>query len=91
MNNKKIAIVLESLPLISVPISFLLLVSTYYSKTIDIIIHITILIAFLGFIPFFIGKKLDKSKIVKILGILDLFATLYVVIFYILAIFSIGI
>ena len=54
-------------------------------------ITITMLLAFFGFIFFFVGKKLNKTdKIVQILGILDLLATLYVIVLYTIVIFSFG-
>ena len=87
MKRKIITIILQLIPIVSAPISYILITSPYNSK----ITKITILFAFLGFVFFFIGRKLDKeSKIVKVLGILDWLATLYVILLYIMVIFIFG-
>lgn len=91
MNKKKIAIALEIVPILSVLISFILIKIQYVSKITTWIVFITIVLAFLGFVFFLIGRKLYKGdKIVRILGTFDLLSTLYVVTLYIIAIFSFG-
>ena len=90
MNKKIIAIILEIIPILSAIISFILLLIPYGSTTISKIIPITFLFAFLGFIFFFVGRKLCKEKIVKILGIIDLVSTVSIIVVYIIAIFSFG-
>lgn len=91
MNKKLIAIILEIIPVLSAIISFILIVIPYGSTMISRIIPITVLLSFLGFIIFFISKKLDsKSKIVKVLGIFDCIATIFVIVLYVIAIFSFG-
>ena len=87
MNKKNIAIILEIIPIISAPISYILITSPYNSK----IAKFLILTSFLGFVFFFIGRKLNKeNKVVKVLGILDWLATLYVVLLYTIVIFIFG-
>jgi hypothetical protein len=55
------------------------------------VISITMMLAFFGFLFFILGHKFAKEdKLVRILGVLDLLATVCVVGFYILAIFSFG-
>ena len=91
MNRKTIAILLELIPVISAAISYALVVSSSDAAPVRRIISITFLLAFLGFVFFFIGRKLAKGdKTVRILGILDWLATLYVIAFYVIAIFSFG-
>lgn len=91
-NNKKtIAIILELIPLVSLVISLTLIFSALGSPIIKWIINITTVLAFLGFVFFFIGRKLAKGdKAVKILGILDLIAPVLVIALYVLAIFVFG-
>ncbi|MBO4863490.1 MAG: hypothetical protein J5517_03950 [Eubacterium sp.] len=91
-NNKKtIAIILELIPLVSLAISFGLIFSSIESIAVKWIINVTTFIAFLGFIFFFIGRKLAKGdKAVKILGILDIIAPVIVIALYVAAIFAFG-
>ena len=89
--KKTIAIILEVIPLFSAFISFMLIKLNNNSELLKHAITITMLLAFFGFIFFFVGKKLNKTdKIVQILGILDLLATLYVIVLYTIVIFSFG-
>ena len=89
--KKTIAILLEILPIVSAPLAYLLVISDYNSPLIRAVIGITFLIAFLGFVFFLIGRKLAKDdKIVRILGIFDWLATLFIVAIYVIAIFNFG-
>ena len=89
--KKLFAILLEMIPVISAPVSYLLIISKYDSDMIRTIITITMALAFFGFAFFFIGRKIAKEdRIVRFLGILDWLATLYVIAFYILVIFVFG-
>lgn len=91
MNKKVMAIIAELIPIISAPLSYLLIISPYDAKPIRWIILITVIFSFFGFIFLFIGRALDKeSKTVKILGILDCFSTLFIIALYIIAIFCFG-
>ncbi len=91
MNKKTIAIIAELIPLVSAVVSYVLVVSSLDSKIIRQVISITFLLAFLGFVFFFIGRGLAKNdKAVRILGIFDWLATIYVIAIYIIAIFSFG-
>ena len=65
--------------------------SPYDTKLIKHIINVTTVLAFIGFVFFLIGRKLDKKdNIVRILGLLDLLSNICIVGLYILAIFSFG-
>ena len=89
--KKTIAILLEILPIVSAPLAYLLVISDYNSPLIRAVIGITFLIAFLGFVFFLIGRKLAKDdKIVRILGIFDWLATLFIIAIYVIAIFNFG-
>ena len=91
MRKRTIAIVLELIPVISAPVSYILIFSKLDSEPVRQVIMFTTLLAFLGFVFFFIGRKLAKTdKAVKVLGILDWLATVSVIGFYVLAIFSFG-
>lgn len=91
MNKKTIAIIAEMIPLVSAIVSYVLVVSSLDSKIIRQVISITFLLAFLGFVFFFIGRSLAKNdKAVRILGVFDWLATIYVIAIYIIAIFSFG-
>ena len=88
MSKKTVAIIAEIIPLISAPLGYFLVVSKYDSAVTRWVIAIAFLLAFLGFVFFFIGRWLAKeSKVVRVLGILDWLATLFIVGFYALAIF----
>lgn len=89
--EKIIAILLELVPIISALISFISIISKYNSKLISVVITITMMLSFFGFVFFLIGRKLVKEdKIIKILGVLDLISTIYVIILYTLVIFVFG-
>ena len=89
--KKTIAILLEILPIVSAPLAYLLVISDYNSPLIRAVIGITFLFAFLGFVFFLIGRKLAKDdKIVRILGIFDWLATLFIIAIYVIAIFNFG-
>ena len=91
MNRKIIAIILELIPVISAPISYALVISSSDAAPVRRIISIIFLLAFLGFAFFFIGRRLAKEdRTVRILAIIDWLATIYVIAFYILAIFRFG-
>ena len=91
MIKKKLAFILEWIPIISAPVSYILVMSASDSDLIRRVISITMLLAFLGFIFAIIGRKLAKEdRAVRILSILDRLATVYVIVFYVIAIFSFG-
>ena len=91
MNKKNTAILVEIIPILSAIIPFILIMVPYVSKVTTLVVFITIILSFLGFAFFFIGKKLYKgNKIVQVLGILDWLTTIYVIVLYLVAIFSFG-
>ncbi len=91
MNKKTIAIILEIIPIISAPITYLLIVFGPDSGLLRSIITVTMLLAFLGFVFFFVGRKLAKQeRAVRVLGIFDILATLAVIGFYVLAFLSVA-
>ena len=91
MNKRTIAIVLEALPVISALLFFILLWSSVDTDLVRALIKISMLIAFFGFVFFFVGRRLAKGDTaVRILGILDILATLSIIGFYGLAIFAFG-
>ena len=91
MNSTKFAIILEWIPIISAPVSYILVMSGSGSDLVRRIISITMVLAFFGFVFAIIGRKLGREdRTVRVLGILDRLATVYVIVFYIIAIFSFG-
>ena len=91
MNKRTIAIILESLPVIAAPLLFILLWSSVDTDPVRALIKICMLIAFFGFVFFFVGRRLAKGDTaVRILGILDILSTLSIIGFYGLAIFAFG-
>ena len=91
MNKKIIAIIAELIPIVSTVTSYTLIVSNIDSGLIRNVITVTMVLAFLGFAFFFIGRKLSKEdKAVRVLGILDLLMPLLVIGFYVIAFMSVG-
>ena len=91
MNRKNIVIIAEIVPIISAILSLVFLLLPNGSNLISKIMPAVTLVAFLGVIFFFIGRKFCKeNKIVKILGIFDILSTVYVIILYIMAVFNFG-
>ncbi|MCR4616648.1 MAG: hypothetical protein K5669_00505 [Lachnospiraceae bacterium] len=92
MKKKNLAIILEIIPIISAIVAISLIFSlketTGFQK---VLINITTLLGFLGFVFFIVGHKLARGeKAVLILGILDFVATAGIVVMYVLAILSFG-
>ena len=89
--KKKIAIILELIPIISCIISFILIYSRFDSNNLMFIKTIAMIISFFGFVFFIIGNILvKKDKLVLLLGILDIITTIFVIGFYIIVIFLFG-
>lgn len=91
MSKKTIAIIVEAIPLVSIVVFLASVFSAYDSPVMRIVTLVTSVLAFLGFVFFFIGRMLVRGeRIVTILGILDWFATLVTFQLYAIAIFSFG-
>lgn len=91
MKKKIIAIIAEIIPIVSAVMSYSLIVSSLDSALVRTIISVTFLLAFLGFVFFFIGRWLAKdSKAVRILGIFDLLSTLFIIAVFVVAVFVFG-
>ena len=91
MSKKTIAIIAELIPLVSIVVFLASVFSTYNSPLMKTVTLITSVLAFFGFVFFFVGRFLVRGeRIVKILGILDWFATLIILQVYAIAIFSFG-
>ena len=83
--KKAVALILESIPVLSALTTYPLIFMKADGDIIRWIINITMALAFLGFVFFITGRKLAKDhKPVRILGIFDLIATASVIGFYIL-------
>ena len=91
MNKRTIAIIIEALPVISALMFFILLWSSVDTDLVRKLNTIFVIVAFFGFVFFFVGRKLAKGDTaVRILGILDILSTLSIIGFYGLAIFAFG-
>lgn len=85
--KKIIAILLELIPIVSIVAAVVLFLSSINIKA---LLGILLLISVLGFQFFLIAWKIYKSKLIKILGIIDIFVSLFVIGFYITAFFTFG-
>lgn len=91
MNKKIIAIITELIPIVSAVTSYTLIVSNIDSVLVRKVISVTMILAFLGFAFFFIGRKIAKEdKAVRVLGVLDLLMPVLVIGFYVIAFMSVG-
>ena len=89
--KKTIAIILEIIPIISAVMAITLMLMSLDNQAVRGVINVTTVLGFFGFVAFIIGRILEKkNKAVLILGILDIVATLSIIGFYVLAIFSFG-
>ncbi len=86
MNRKTQAVLLELVPIISAILGPALVVTDWDGPVIRWVIRITFLLAALGFLFFFAGRKLEpEDKLVRFLGILDLCSILVIMGIYVLA------
>ena len=82
MNKKTVLTIIKLIPVVSAVVAFILVFS---SMSAGILTTVTVLLAFFGFVFFFIGRKAAKGdKTLKILGILDLLSTLAIILMYVL-------
>ncbi len=89
--KRKLAITIEVIPVIAAILSIGLIVSPYSSNAVRGVINISTLLAFMGFIFFFVGRKMDKEdNMVRILSIAALLSGVCMVAFYIVAIMVFG-
>ena len=91
MEKNKIVIITKLIPVISAVLSYILILGPFSTSWVSKVTGVTVILAFLGFAIFFVGRKLAKENIlIKILGILDILSTVSIVVLYALAIVSIG-
>ena len=80
MNKKTIFIIIKLIPIVSAVLSFILVFSKAHA---DSVTTVSVILAFLGFLFFFIGRRYAKEdKTLKILGVLDLLATVSIIVLY---------
>ena len=80
MNKKTILTIIKLLPVVSAVLSFILVFSNAQA---GMLTTVAVILAFLGFVFFFIGRKSAKEdKTLKILGILDLLSTAAIIVMY---------
>lgn len=91
MNKKSIAIITELIPVVSAITAYTLIVSPADSTLVRGIIGVTMLLAFLGFVFYIIGRKLAKEdKAVRVLGVLDCITPVLVIALYVVAFLVFG-
>ena len=91
MNRKMIVTIIKLIPVVSVILSYILILGPFHSELAKDISGVTVVLGFLGFAFFFIGRRLAKEdKLIKILGILDILSTLAIVALYALAVISVA-
>ena len=91
MKNRTAVILLKLIPVISAPLAYILMTSHVRSDAAGTITAIATLLGFLGFAFFFIGRKhFREDKAVRILGILDIVATVIIIGIYVIAIMVFG-
>lgn len=89
--NRKMIVTIKLIPVISVILSYMLILGPFHSDFARGLSGVTVILAFLGFVFFFIGRRLAKEdKLIKILGILDILSTLAIVALYALAVISVA-
>ena len=89
--NRKMIVTIKLIPVISVILSYMLILGPFHSEAAKDISGVTVVLAFLGFAFFFIGRRLAKEdKLIKILGILDILSTLAIAALYALAVISVA-
>ena len=88
MNKKTILTIIKLLPVIAAVLSFILVFSPVDAGGVTVV---TVLLASLGFVAFFLGRKESKEdKTLKILGILDLLATVSIILMYVIVFIAIA-
>ncbi|WP_405373795.1 hypothetical protein [Pseudobutyrivibrio sp.] len=91
MNKKALAVALELIPIISAPLAIIFIYSSVDSQVIRSLIGVFTLLGFFGFVFSFIGRRIAKEeKIVRILSILDILATVAIIIMYVLVFIALG-
>ena len=89
--NRKMIVTIKLIPVISVILSYMLILGPFHSDFARGLSGVTVILAFLGFVFFFIGRSMAKEdKLIKILGILDILSTLAIVALYALAVISVA-
>ena len=93
--KKAVAVVLEIIPVIcaiaSIVLTFVLPESVIAPAMVNKFNCVLMPLAFLGFVFFFIGRKLAKEeKAVRVLGILDWVASFSIILVFVAAIFAFG-
>ena len=91
MDKKTIVITAKLIPVISAVLSYILILGPFNAAWVSKVTGVTVILAFLGFVFFFIGRKTaGEDRVLKILGILDILSTVSIVVLYALAIISFG-
>ena len=91
MKNRTAVILLKLIPVISAPLAYILMIFPTSTNAAGNILAVLTLLGFLGFAFFFIGRKhFKEDKTVRMLGILDILATVIIIGIYVIAIMVFG-
>ena len=91
MNKNTFLVIVKMIPVISAAASFILILGPYSDAWVSKVTGVTVILSFLGFVFFFIGRKFAREdRMLKILGILDILSTVSIVVLYALAVISFG-
>jgi hypothetical protein len=89
--KKTTAVIIELIPVVSAVLFFALLRMHADNTFTSIMSVVTLILAFFGFVFFFIGRRLAKGdKAVRILGILDWLSTVSIIGLYALVFYALG-
>ena len=76
MNKNTSLAIVKLIPVISVIVSYILILGPYSDAWVSKVTGVTVILSFLGFVFFFIGRKFAREdRMLKILGILDILST----------------
>ncbi len=91
MNKNTFLVIVKMIPVISAAASFILILGPFSAAWVSKVTGVTVILAFLGFVFFFIGRKhAREDNALKILGILDILSTVSIAALYALAVISIA-
>ena len=91
MDRKTTLTIIKIIPVVSVVASYILILGPFNAAWISKVMGVTVILSFLGFVFFFIGRKhAGEDRVLKILGILDILSTAAIAALYALAVISIA-
>ena len=91
MNKRKLAIAIRLIPPISLIIAIVLLLIPPDTAVVRAVITVTMMCALFGFLFHLVSRKLCRDdKLVKTLGLLDIFSSVFILLMYVATAFMVG-